>query len=171
MDITEEILVEHAAQRRMFALLDEIDPGDTEALREVWQRLAILLEVHAAAEEKYFYPRLLHHGAGPAGEEGPESETKDAIKDHNEIRDAVSAANGAEVGTDDWWKAVRSAREANSDHMAEEEREDLPDFRRHADLQIRHDVAVQFVVFAARHAANGVDSRDKDPDAVVERHT
>ena len=50
MDITEEILAQHHAQRRMFAVLDEIDSADTRKLGAVWRRLAVLLEVHAAAE-------------------------------------------------------------------------------------------------------------------------
>jgi hypothetical protein len=171
MDITEEILHQHAEQRRMFALLDDLDPADTEQLGAVWQRLAILLESHAAAEEKFFYPRLLETGHGaPGKDDGPADETKDAVKDHNEIRDAVARADREEAGSEAWWSAVRDAREANSDHMAEEEREDLPDFRRHADLALRHRIAVDFLVYQAQHA-NGVSKGDSDPDRYVDRNS
>jgi hypothetical protein len=51
--------------------------------------------------------------------------------------------------------------------MAEEEREGLTDFRRHASLELRHDLAVDFVAFEARHYA-GVKPEDKDPDSYVE---
>jgi hypothetical protein len=170
MDITELILFQHHEQRRMFALLDDIDPADSAALGAVWHRLAVLLEVHAEAEEKFFYPRLLEIGTGQAGESDSDAETKDAIKDHNEIRDAVRKAADAEPGSDDWWKAVTDARIANGDHMAEEEREDLPDFRRNASLQLRHDIAVEFCTFEARHAG-GVESQDKDPQAYVDRNS
>ncbi len=94
MDITELILFQHHEQRRMFALLDDIDRGDTDKLAAVWAQLAILLEVHAEAEEKYFYPRLLTIGTGAGGEDSAGSETKDAIKDHNDIRDAVAEPAG-----------------------------------------------------------------------------
>jgi hypothetical protein len=40
--------------------------------------------------------------------------------------------------------------------MAEEEREDLVDFRQHADLQSRHDLAVQFIVHENQHAGRGI---------------
>ena len=50
MDITDLILADHHEQRRMFALLDEIG-DDPERLAPVWNRLSILLEVHADAEE------------------------------------------------------------------------------------------------------------------------
>jgi hypothetical protein len=170
VDITEIILTQHHDQRRQFALLDEIPADDTETLGAVWRRLAAFLEVHAEAEERYFYPAVLRLGHGaPGSDDGPEEETEDAIKDHNEIRDAVRDADRHPVGSDEWWAAVRKAREENSDHMAEEEREDLADFRRHADLRTRHDIAVQFVSYEARHWA-GIEPVDKDPEEYLEQH-
>jgi hypothetical protein len=50
--------------------------------------------------------------------------------------------------------------------MAEEEREGLTDFRRHAGLQLRHGLAVAFAAFEARHVA-GVPPVDQDPEAYV----
>jgi hypothetical protein len=70
------------------------------------------------------------------------------------------------VGTDDWFQAVAGANEANSDHMGEEEREGLTDFRRLASLQRRHELAVQFADYEARHYT-GVEPVDKDPEAYV----
>ena len=61
---------------------------------------------------------------------------------------------------------MTAANLANSDHMGEEEREGLTDFRRLASLQLRHDLAVAFVAFEARHYA-GVPPVDKDPQAYV----
>lgn len=170
MDITAEILYQHDQQRRLFALLDEIEPGDAGKLAAIWRRLAILLEVHAEAEERYFYPELLQLGQGaPNDGDSPREETKDAIKDHNEIRDAIAAADRHAPGSDEWWQSVRAAEEANSDHMAEEERDDLPDFRRSADLPTRHRIAIDFLVFEAEHA-NGITAQDKDPERYVAEH-
>ncbi|MGH3794068.1 MAG: hemerythrin domain-containing protein [Pseudonocardiaceae bacterium] len=165
MDITQLILDDHHEQRRLFAILEQIDRTDTATLSAVWARLAAFLEVHAEAEERHFYPELLRVGAGAAGLD-PEAETEDAIGDHNEIRDAVAAVVGHEVGGDDWYDAVAKANEANSDHMAEEEREGLTDFRRNAGLQLRHDLAVAFAAFEATHFA-GVTAVDKDPEGYV----
>jgi len=166
MDITELILFQHDRQRRMFAVLDDLDSDDTETLAAVWEQLATFLEVHAEAEERFFYPHVLRLGSGAGGADSAKDETKDAIKDHNEIRDAVGRAAEQETGSEEWWKAVIDARLANSDHMAEEEREDLADFRRHADPQTRHEIAVAFVRFEALHA-RGVQARDKDPEDYV----
>ena len=55
---------------------------------------------------------------------------------------------------------------ANGDHMAEEEREGLTDFRRAADLRLRHELAIAFAAFEARHFT-GVRPVDKDPAAYV----
>ena len=166
MDITELILQDHHEQRRMFAILDEIDRSDHQKLAAVWERLAILLEVHADAEEALFYPRLLDVGHGAGGEKSASSETEDAVHDHNEIRDAVRQVAKHEPGSDPWWEAVVAARKANSNHMAEEERGALADFRHNAALQARHDLAVEFAAFEAGHAS-GVRSEDKDPKAYI----
>ena len=40
MDITQLILDDHHEQRRLFAILEQIDPGDIAALTAVWGRLA-----------------------------------------------------------------------------------------------------------------------------------
>ncbi|XUW93600.1 hemerythrin domain-containing protein (plasmid) [Burkholderia sp. M6-3] len=167
MDITQLILDDHQEQRRLFGILEQIDRADTAALTAVWARLASFLEVHARAEEVVFYPALLHIGEGEGGKSSPEDETVDAIEDHNEIRNAVAAVAEHLVGTDAWYQAVTAANEANSDHMAEEEREGMTDFRRHAELQLRHDLAVQFAYFEASHVT-GVHASNEEPAGYVE---
>ena len=169
MDITDVILDQHHEQRQMFAVLDELPRDDVQALAAVWGRLEVMLEVHAEAEERFFYPRLLAVGKGTADGDLHE-EVEDAVKDHNEIRDGIRAARSTEVGSDDWWAAVWAARKANDDHMAEEERQDLLDFRRHADLQTRHDIAMQFLTFEATHYT-GVPLNDTDPDGFIDANT
>ncbi len=170
MDITVLILDEHHEQRRRFAQLDDIGRADTGALSAIWTRLRTALEVHAEAEERLFYPHLLKIGTGAGGKDSAASEVEDVIKDHNEIRDAAAEAERNPVGSDGWWQAVARTREANDDHMAEEEREDLADFRAHAGWQLRHDIAIAFATFTARHLT-GVEVRDKDPEEYVEQNS
>ena len=166
MDITQLILDDHQEQRRLFAILEQVDRSNRDALTAIWGRLAAFLEVHAEAEERHFYPMLLKVGTGAGGRPNADAETVDAIKDHNEIRDAVAQVAGREVGGDAWLAAVAAANKANSDHMAEEEREGLADFRDNADVQLRHDLAVAFATFEASHFA-GVPAVDKDPERYV----
>jgi hypothetical protein len=166
VDITQLILDDHHEQRRLFAMLEQISRADTEALSALWGRLAVFLELHAAAEEEIFYPALLEVGLAARRRSGVEEETLDAIHDHNDIRDAVAEVARHPVGSDGWSTAVAAANLANSDHMAEEEREGLTDFRRLASLQRSHDLAVTFASFEARNYA-GVTPHDRDPAEYV----
>ncbi|MFJ1455416.1 hemerythrin domain-containing protein [Nocardia sp. N2S4-5] len=166
MDITELILDDHHEQRRLFAILEQIDRSQTGELAAVWDRLASFLELHAQAEEEIFYPELLQLGVAARRAAGVEEETLDAIHDHNDIRDAVAEVGRHHVGTDDWYAAVAAANQANGDHMAEEEREGLTDFRRLAGLSRRHQLAVAFAAYEARNYA-GVRPVDKDPAEYV----
>lgn len=170
MDITQLILDDHHEQRRLFAILEQIDRTDRHSLRVVWNRLATFLEVHAEAEERIFYPALLELGRGTPDGHEPQGETIDAIKDHNEIRDAIAAVGGEDVGSAAWYKAVAAVNEANGDHMAEEEREGMTDFRFHVDLDRRHELAVAFAAFEVTHV-HGVKPVDKDPEAYVAQRT
>ena len=166
MDIAQLILDDHHEQRRLFAILEQVGRSDTEALSAVWDRLAAFLEVHAAAEEAIFYPALLRVGIAARRKAGVEDETLDAIHDHNEIRDAVAEVERHPVGSDGWYAAVAGVNLANGDHMAEEEREGLTDFRRLAGLQQRHDLAVAFAAYEARNFGS-VQPVDKDPAVYV----
>jgi hypothetical protein len=166
-DITMLILDDHDWFREQFAKLDDLQahtPVDQRALERVWRPLADKLDVHAYIEEKIFYPQLLTRG----GEEA-EGETLDAIGDHNDIRDGVRDANAAETATDEWWAAVGRARLANDDHMAEEERDGLADFRRQAPIGLREALGRQYREFMDEHpTTHGLNIVDRDPEGYVE---
>ena len=170
MDITQLILDDHQEQRRLFAILEQIGHNDTRTLDAVWARLSAFLEIHAEAEEQLFYPALLRVGKGAGGKVDAQDETEHAIRDHNKIRHAVAAVAKHAVCSPGWFAAVAAANKENGDHMAEEEREGLTDFRRNAALNTRHDLAVAFAAFEARHFA-GVKPVDKDPKAYVAVHS
>lgn len=166
-DITMLILADHDWFREQFAKLDYLQaqtPLDHLALGRVWRPLADKLDVHAYIEEKIFYPQLLKRGA-----DDPEGETLDAIGDHNDIRDGVRAANATRIGTQEWWAAVGRARLANDDHMSEEEREGLSDFRRNAPIGLREALGRQYSEFMAEHpTTEGLPIIDRDPQRYVE---
>lgn len=161
LDVTVLVLEDHETLRRQFAALD--DARSPEALAAVWNGLARMLDVHAACEEAVFYPALLKAG------EDANDETEDAIHDHNSIRDAVREAAGHEVGSEAWWEAVGQARSENSDHVAEEEREALPDFRKHATDDLRESLAVAWLQWRYEHDSGaGVSDEDKDAEEYIE---
>ena len=166
-DITVLIRADHDWFREQFARLDALrvqTPVSTAALERVWRPLADKLDVHAYIEEKIFYPQLLKRGT-----DNPEGETLDAIGDHNDIRDGVRDANAAQVGTEEWWAAVGRTRSANDDHMGEEERDGLPDFRRNAPIGLRDALGRQYSEFMSEHpTTEGLPIVDRDPESYVE---
>src|SRR5580700_3544982 len=99
--VTDVIRMDHVWFRSQFAALYEAR-DDNASLTSIWAVLSARLEVHAAAEETLFYPRLLKDDADSV------DDTKDAIRDHNEIRDAIRDAEGHAAGDDAWWKAVNA---------------------------------------------------------------
>ena len=167
MDVTQIILNDHAEQRRLFAAISEIDPSETQALRAVWGRLKDLLDAHAEAEERFFYPELLKTGIGAADADDAEDETRDAIGDHNDIRDTGEKVQNYDVGSPEWFAAVADCQVANSDHMGEEERQCLVDFRKRNSLEVRHNLGVKFLEFQSNHLT-GVNVVNKNVDDYVE---
>jgi hypothetical protein len=162
-DVTELILDDHGTFRRLFARLDDAQTGND--ISEIWAQLAPLLEAHAVAEEETFYPALLKAAHD-------DDAVKDMIHDHNEIRDGVHAAGRCELGSDDWWKHVREARKANSDHMAEEERETLPVARKKMQTEDRVRLGLAFLRVRNAFPSGRLRDldRDKDPAEYVKEH-
>jgi Hemerythrin HHE cation binding domain len=163
-DVTSLIMDDHEWFRRQFARLD--DASGTDELRDVWEPLAARLDTHAEAEEMIFYPYLLKRGGDEA-----DDETDDAVRDHNKIRDAVADAGRHEVGSAAWIAAVGRARNENSEHLAEEEDEALPDFRRHTGFELRAKLAADWLRFYAEHPhGRGIDPSDRDPEQYIHDH-
>lgn len=162
-DITRSILDDHERIRRSFADLDD-SSGDEERA-QIWEHTAQLLETHAAAEEQIFYPSLLEVGTSA------KDETEDAIHDHNEIRDAIRRARAAKTGSAEWTSALRDARKQNSDHMAEEERGALADFRRNAGEQKRRELGDRWAKFKDEHrGARGISEKNESPERYISEH-
>ncbi len=157
-DITSLIMDDHEWFRRQFARLD--DAREAADLLEVWGPLAQRLETHAQAEETIFYPALLKRG----DDDEAVDETEDAIKDHNAIRDAIADATRYEAGSSEWYEAVGRARTENSEHLAEEEDEGLPDFRKHVSRELRDRLGDLWIQFYAAHPdGEGISAEDVDP--------
>src|SRR3954453_7159925 len=161
-DITALILDDHHSFRVRSARLD--DAKTDEELKAVWEPLALHLDIHADAEEEILYPHLLTD----AGGEDAAEETDDAIRDHNKIRDGIEEAGQHPVGSDGWWKGVWKARTENSDHLREEEDEVLPDFRKHATLELRRELGAKWLTFFGQHPeGKGLSFAGKDPEAYI----
>ncbi len=168
MDIVDCILADHNRQRTMFAALDEAR-DDPEALGKIFNHLKNFLEAHAEAEERFFYPTLLKKGDGALDSDSAAETTEDAIEDHNKIAEAAEEALQLKPGSDAWWTAVDKCNCANSEHMSEEERQGLSDFRRSVPLPTRVKLAVQYLAFESKHAGE-YQRTEKDPAEYIEKH-
>ena len=163
-DITTLILSEHEGFRRTFAEIEQLT--DEEELGRRWRELAASLEVHAAGEEEIFYPELLQDV------DDSEGDTEHAVKDHNEIRETTGAVDAHEVGTDAWWEAFRTCREATVEHLAEEEDDVLPPFQQQVSAEHRDALGMRWLEFHEQHEdAEGLSGETVDPQAYVEEHS
>ncbi len=168
MDIVDCILADHDRQRRWFSALDEAR-DDTDSLGKIWHRLKNHLEAHAAAEERFFYPRLLECGSGALDSDSAEETTEDAIGDHNDIAEAAEEADKHEVGSAKWWDCVDQCNRNNSVHLSEEERQGLTDFRRRVPAEERRKLGIRYLAFEAEHSGS-YERAEKDPDEYIEEH-
>lgn len=168
MDIVDCILADHNQQRTMFMALEDAR-GDPQALAQIFNRLKNFLEAHAAAEEKFFYPTLLQKGEGALDSDSAEETTEDAIDDHNKIARAAEEAMRQTVGSEAWWAAVDQCNLHNSDHMSEEERQGLTDFKRTVPLPERVRLAVQYLAFESEHSGE-FKRIEKDPETYIEQN-
>lgn len=163
-DITALIMEEHHAFRLGFARLD--DARGKQQLKAIWEPLSLHLEIHAEAEERILYPHLLRRGG-----DGATEETDDAIRDHNKIRDWIVEAGRHPIGSQRWWAGVWAARRENSEHLAEEEDEALPDFRQHADLDLRVELGARWLTFYGEHpSGRGLQFQNKDVKRYIEEN-
>lgn len=160
LDVTVLVQLEHDAMRSQFEAVAALT--DAAELTEAWTVLAELLEIHASGEETVLYPELAR-----AADEGAE-EARHAAREHNELRDSVAAVHRHAAGSDDWWQALRHARQINDEHLDEEERDALPLFRESTDRAQREQLGRAWIAFHEEHQhARGLSGEHADPEEVA----
>jgi Hemerythrin HHE cation binding domain len=162
--VTDLIRADHDWFRARFSAVENAR-DDINTLSSLWAELSARLEVHAAAEEALFYPRLLKDDSDAV------EDTEDAIRDHNEIRDAIRDAQQHSVGDEGWWKAVHATDHANTEHMEEEQDGPLREFDEVASPGEQAELTASFAAFEIEHAgARGISIEDKDPERYIEEN-
>jgi iron-sulfur cluster repair protein YtfE (RIC family) len=157
-EITALVLAEHEVFRREFSALWDLSGQE---LTAAWETLHARLEVHAVAEEQLFYPLLAQEADG-------EEETAEGVHDHNEIRHAAAAVEEHELGSEDWWEAVRTVRQVNADHMSEEETDFFPAFKEAVDDEQREALGMRWLACHDEHEqADGLSGGDAEVAEVV----
>jgi hypothetical protein len=156
-DIIDLIRADRRHIVRWTARLGELrrhDSGqDRRALAATWQTLASLIDLHMSAEDEICGPAIF--GADPAAR-AVAREAKDARED---VREIVLETSLQPPGSPRWWQLARTALEAWSGLLDQEEHGPMADYRHGADRARRERLACQWRAFAE------VQIRDQHPHA------
>lgn len=147
-DVIELIMADHRRIRRLGQALDDaVRRSDRYSadwmLSQFWQRLAGLLEAHARAEEEICYLSMFGPGAHAA------ERRREAIADHDDIREAIGEASLQRTGSALWWRASGDALTVAAEHMEREERGVLADCLPRLTLTRRRELGRQWSAFLA----------------------
>jgi hypothetical protein len=154
VDVIELILADHRRIRRLRnALCDAVPYEDDHSpgwvLAPVWQRTAGLLEAHCRAEEEICYLPMFGSGAQAT------ELRREAIADHDDIREALDEASVYRVGSALWWRAVRAALAVSADHVGREKRGVLADWQLRSTMSQRRELGRQWSAFIAAWTQDG----------------
>jgi Hemerythrin HHE cation binding domain len=117
----------------------------------VWQRFTSLLVAHFEAEEEVCYRPMSEVTRGAAGRR------REAIADHDDIREAIRAASQLRPGSAPWWRTVTDTLTASTGHLDREERGILATRLPRLTLSERRRLGHQWLVLttpSARHPAH-----------------
>ena len=118
MTIFEAIRDDHDTQRTLIDLVVETE-GASDGREELWAKLKVELEAHAAAEERYFYVPLMEHDV-------TQDAARHSVAEHKELDDFVEQLEGYDMAGPQWVQTARELRERLLHHLAEEESEVFP---------------------------------------------
>lgn len=144
-DIIELVQKDHHAVAELFDKLQAATGADDQ--RRLFAQVKEELERHASAEEKVLYPRVRKDAA-----KGPE-EVKDAVEEHDQIRESLKEVEEHEPGTELFTLAVAQLVATTKHHVGVEEDELLPDFRANSEPGERDELGRRFEEAKTKAAA------------------
>jgi Hemerythrin HHE cation binding domain len=159
-DVIQLIQADH---QRICALLDAL--GDlsqhrgaaraSASLARTWQQLHGLLDLHTEAEEEICFIAVFGRSAAAA------APLREAIADHEDIREAIQEADLQPFGSAAWWRPVAAIRPTASQHIARVEQGPLAAFADRAAPGVREELGRRWLAF--------VDARVRDHPAAYPR--
>jgi hypothetical protein len=144
--VIELVLAGHQRILLMQQALADAGPSDGNgdspwALAVLWDRLADMIEIQAAAEEEVCYLPMV------SARSWTWQQMTDAVADLDEIREAVAEARLEAVGSQAWWLAVKAALSACAEHFDRHEEGVLADFASRADRPLGQQLGGQWSAF------------------------
>lgn len=115
MDIYERLIEDHDRQRRFCDILEKTE-GDSDGRREIWEKLKVELEAHAAAEEQTFYAELIQHPDAT-------SEGRHSIHEHQEMTKVIRELEDKDFSSPGWLPTFKDLAHKVRHHLEEEEKD------------------------------------------------
>jgi len=114
---------DHEKAKSLFAQLEATGEDEQDRRERLFSTLFRELNLHAEAEERYFYSRL------KTNDETRET-TLDSLGDHKEMKRLLAQMEATDAGTPEWTAKCRLLRNDCEEHIAREEAELFPKARR-----------------------------------------
>lgn len=152
-DIMELVMADHRRIRRLREALQDVartagDSGSAWLPAYVWQRFSGLLMAHFDAEEEICYLPMFMACPYPA------TRWRDAIADHEDIREDIREASLQRACSPQWWRAVSAALTASAEHLDREEASILADCLPRLTSSRRRALGRQWVAFTGAWAGD-----------------
>jgi len=116
MIVYELLKKDHKKVKALFAQLEKTDESQAEEREELFHTLHQELSIHAAAEEKFFYPALKN-------EEESEEIALEAVEEHKVVKKLLKELDVNGKGTKEWAAKLKVLQENVEHHVKEEEGE------------------------------------------------
>ena len=115
MKIYEAIKRDHDIQRD---LCDKIvkTSGDSQERNELWQKLKKELQVHAVAEERFFYKPLI-------STDKMQEDARHGMAEHHEMDELIEELDDTDMSSPRWLATVEKLKEKVEHHLKDEEKE------------------------------------------------
>jgi len=111
--IFEALRLDHDIQRDLSDQLIKTS-GDTPERKKLWNDLKKELEIHAQAEERYFYTTLIH-------DEMTQKHARHGVSEHHEMDELIQKLNKTEMSEPSWLVYAKQLRDKIYHHLEDEE--------------------------------------------------
>ena len=113
MKIYKAIKKDHDIQRELCHKIRNTS-GDTEERKELWEQLQRELEVHAVAEERYFYSPLVDS-------DEMQEDARHGMAEHHEMDELIEEINDTDMSSPHWLATLKKLIEKVEHHLEDEE--------------------------------------------------
>ncbi|HAD98757.1 MAG TPA: hemerythrin [Cryomorphaceae bacterium] len=115
MNIFESLREDHQKQRTLVDILVKTH-GDSEGRDEIFQKLKHELQIHADAEERYFYKPLIDSDL-------TQEKARHSIAEHHEMDELIEELENTDYSSPHWVAVAKKLHERVHHHLDEEEHE------------------------------------------------